>query len=161
MAEKTDLQKVLRRWSEVFFQLTMRDFRAFMSASGLSHSQVNTLMRLRFRGPFTVSDIGDNLGVSPPAASQLIDKLVQTGLVERAEDPENRRAKQIRITAKGTTLVEKGIDARQEWVRKLTGSLAKDDQETVQRAMSILLQAAEKTEIIPPGGYEHARSPRG
>jgi DNA-binding MarR family transcriptional regulator len=155
MSSKLEIHKVIRQWSGLFFHLTMKDFRAFMAQSGLSHSQINTLMRLHFQGPFIVSDIGDDLGVSSPAASQMIDKLVQQGLVERTEDPANRRTKQIRITAKGDATVEKGIDARQRWMQNLTGTLSRDDQDTVYRALTIMLQAAEKSGVIASPGHDH------
>ena len=57
-----------------------------------------------------------NLGVTNAASSQLIDRLVVSGLIERTEDPTDRRAKQLTITTKGRTVLEQGIATRRKWM---------------------------------------------
>jgi len=51
-----------------------------------------------------VSAIAAALRLSPAATSHLVDRLVQAGLVERREDPDDRRAKRVAVTAAGVTL---------------------------------------------------------
>ena len=92
---------VLRQWTEVFMGRSMRDFSAFMRNYGLSMPQVLLLFRLYYQGQCGVSDIADHLAVTNPAASQTIDRLVQQGLLERKEDPNDRRAKQIDLSPAG------------------------------------------------------------
>ena len=43
------------------------------------------------RGPHSVGQLAEVLGVSPPAATQLVDRLVEHGMVERRHDPADRR----------------------------------------------------------------------
>ncbi len=86
---------VLRQWSEVFMGRSMRDFSAFMRNSGMSMPQVSLLYRLYYRGQCGVTEIADHLAVTSPAASQMVERLVQQGLLERNEDPNDRRAKQV------------------------------------------------------------------
>ena len=43
------------------------------------------------RGPHSVGQLAEVLGVSRPAATQLVDKLVEHGMVERRHDPQDRR----------------------------------------------------------------------
>ena len=64
-----------------------------MEETGLSFSQINILMRLLHGGNTGVSEVGSQLGVTNAAASQAVDRLVQLGLIERTEDPDDRRAK--------------------------------------------------------------------
>ncbi len=117
------LTKVIREWSEVFMQRSMRDFKRFMDTTGLSFSQINILMRLFHRGSTNVSEIGEQLGVTNAAASQAVDRLVGMGLIERTEDPEDRRTKRLELTPKGRAAIEKGIQARSEWIEGVTNSL--------------------------------------
>jgi DNA-binding MarR family transcriptional regulator len=43
------------------------------------------------RGPHSVGQLAEVLGVSPPAATRLVDRLVEHGMVERRHDPADRR----------------------------------------------------------------------
>jgi DNA-binding MarR family transcriptional regulator len=134
--------EVIREWSEVFMQRSMRDFRKFMDETGLSFSQINILMRLIHAGNTGVSEIGEQLGVSNAAASQAIDRLVIMDLIQRTEDPVDRRAKQLALTPKGRTLIESGIEARSRWVKGLTDALTPEQQTMIVAALTLLTAAA-------------------
>jgi DNA-binding MarR family transcriptional regulator len=69
----------LRKWSETFIQRSMHESVRFSKESGLSMGQLTTLFRLYHGGICGVSDLGDHLGVTNAAASQMVDKLVQQG----------------------------------------------------------------------------------
>jgi len=137
---------ILHEWSEVFVHRSMRDFKRFMDDTGLSPSQINTLMRLHYSGPCGVSDIAEHLGISNAAASQMIDKLVQAELVERAEAPDDRRMKQITLAPHGAALVERGIDARRCWMEELTCTLSPEQQAAIADALAVLTEAARRLE---------------
>jgi len=134
--------EVIREWSEVFMQRSMRDFRKFMEETGLSFSQINILMRLIHAGSTGVSEIGEQLGVSNAAASQAVDRLVVMDLIKRTEDPADRRAKQLALTQKGRTLIESGIAARSRWVEGLTDALTPEQQTMIIAALTLLTSAA-------------------
>jgi len=136
--------KIVGEWTEVFMHRSFREFKTFMNEEGLSSTQVNTLMRLYHRGPSGVSDIGEFSGVTNPAASQMIDRLVQMGLIQRGESPSDRRFKQITLTEKGEQLVKRGIDARQRWYEDLTCELSADQQKVIAEGLQILTNAARK-----------------
>ncbi len=146
MSEQPLLSQILRNWTEIFMRRSFRDFRRFMEQADLSPSQVGSLMRLYHRGDSGVCDIGEYLGVSRPAASQLVDRLVQQGLLERGEDPGDRRFKQVRLTARGRDLVESGIQARLSWIESLTVDFSAEEQQTILEALALLTRAAQKLE---------------
>jgi DNA-binding MarR family transcriptional regulator len=139
------LTDVIREWSEVFMQRSMRDFRKFMDLTGLSFSQINILMRLVHHGNTSVSEVGEQLGVTNAAASQAVERLVQLGLIVRTEDPEDRRAKQLALTQKGRTLIEQGVEARSKWVEGVTDALSAEQQKMIVSALILLTSAARKT----------------
>ena len=136
------LSDVIRDWSEAFMRNSGRDFRRFMTDSSLSFSQVNILMRLFHRGEGGISEIGGEMGITNAAASQVIDKLVNLGLIGRSEDPVDRRAKQLVLTEKGRDLVSQAIEARSRWVEGLTASLEPEQQEKIISALTLLTDAA-------------------
>ena len=137
--------EVIREWSEVFMQRSMHDFRKFMEETGLSFSQITILMSLLHGGSTGVSEIGEQLGVTNPAASQAVERLVQLDLIERREDPDDRRAKQLTLTPKGRTLIEQGIEIRSKWVEGLTDALTPEQQSMIISALTLLTAAARAT----------------
>jgi DNA-binding MarR family transcriptional regulator len=144
MQSSKQLTAVIREWSEVFMHRSGRDFKRFMDETGLSFSQISILMRLMHEGSSGVSEIGDQLGVTNAAASQSVDRLVQLGLIERTEDPEDRRAKRLNLTHKGRALINKGIEARGKWIEGLTDALTPEQQNMIISALTLLTEAARK-----------------
>jgi DNA-binding MarR family transcriptional regulator len=145
MSPTKQLTEVVREWSEVFMHRSMRDFKRFMDETDLSFSQISVLMGLKHGGNSGVSGIGDQMGVTNAAASQAVDRLVHLGLIERTEDPEDRRAKRLALTPKGRTLIEKGIQARSQWIEGLTDALTAEQQSMIVSALTRLTEAASKT----------------
>jgi DNA-binding MarR family transcriptional regulator len=63
--------------------------------------QIYVLEQLDPSKPITVSGLAAKLGVSVPAASMAISRLVARGYVEKTVDPEDRRRRLLRITRLG------------------------------------------------------------
>ena len=133
---------VLHDWSETFMRRSMRDFVQFSKDSGLTLPQMSALFHLHHGSSCGVSDIGELLGVTNAAASQMVDRLVQYELIERSEDPVDRRVKQLRLTEKGRDVVQESIEARRRWMEKLTNALTHDEQESIITGLTILTNAA-------------------
>jgi DNA-binding MarR family transcriptional regulator len=139
------LTDVIYEWSQVFMRRSMHDFKQFMNTTGLSFSQINILMRLAHNERTNVSEIGEGLGITNAAASQAVDRLVGLGLIERTEDPEDRRTRRLALTQYGRTTIEKGIEARSKWIKTLTNSLDPEQQTMIISALTLLTEAAQKT----------------
>ncbi len=144
---------VLRDWAAVFMRRSMRDFVQLSKNSGLSISQMGALFRLYHGGFCGVSDLGDHLGVTNAAASQMVERMVQQGLLARIEDPEDRRGKIISLTLKGRELVEESIDARRRWIEQLTQTLTVDEQEVIIAALNTLTAVARQVESTDLSRY--------
>lgn len=148
MLETNQFTSVLHAWVEVFMRRSMRDLLQFAKNSGVSMPQLNTLMYLSHHGSCGVSGIGNHLGVTSAAASQMIDRLVQQGYLERTEDPEDRRSKQITVTAKGRSVIEEGIEVRRHWMEELSAALDPEDHELIIHALNLLTKAASSLEPV-------------
>ena len=146
MSKPTHFSKNLRAWMDAFMHRSMRGWGHFAKNTGLSMPQFSILMQLRYRGTCSVSDISDRFDFSAAAASQLVDKLVQAGYLERAEDPTDRRAKLLSLSAKGEELINQGIEERHRWMDDLVGTLSVEDQKKVADALAILTKAAQQLE---------------
>lgn len=93
-----------------------------------------------------MSELSEQFGVTPAAASQLVDKLVQSGLIERTEDPKDRRAKMLNLTDKGHGLVQQSIEERYRWMDQLSGRLTEVERIQVSEALDILTRVASDQE---------------
>jgi DNA-binding MarR family transcriptional regulator len=145
MQSSKQLTEVVREWAKVFMHRSGRDFKRFMDETGLSFSQISVLMGLMHGDNRGVSKIGDQLGVTNAAASQAVERLVQLGMIERTEDPEDRRAKRLALTQKGRKLIEMGIEARSKWIEGITDALTSEQQEMIISALTLITEAAQKT----------------
>src|SRR5436853_256415 len=73
----------------------------------LTLAQIKALFALWREPPATIGALADRLGIGVPAASHLVERLVQLGMVERREDESDRRRAFVVPTAQGTGLVDR------------------------------------------------------
>lgn len=93
-----------------------------------------------------MSEIGERFDITAAAASQLVEKLVHAGFLERAEDPNDRRAKLLTLSVKGGELIKQGVEERYRWMDDLASSLNAVDQKKVSEALILLTNAAKEME---------------
>lgn len=144
MPKPVQITQPMREWMDVFMHRSMRGWSQFAKSTGLSMPQFSILMQLHYKGTTGLSEISERFDISAAAASQLVEKLVQSGHLERAEDPNDRRAKNLRLTSAGAKLVSDGIQERYRWMEELASNLDAEDHAKISDALTILTQAAKK-----------------
>ncbi len=78
-----------------------------MNDAAVTLPQVLLLNHVERRGTASPSDLAGTVHVSLPAVSQMIDRLVQQGLLSRTEDPVDRRRKSLATTARARSVLRK------------------------------------------------------
>jgi DNA-binding MarR family transcriptional regulator len=152
--------EAVREWTDVFMRHSTRDIQSMTRETGLSLSQVHTLFRLHFHSSCPVTDLGESLELTKAAASHLAQRLVEMNLVERAEDPADRRVRLLRLTPQGQRFVRRMLVSRHAWLRRLTAALTPEQQAEVVRALGHLVRAARRLDEAAPPGSEAARLAR-
>jgi DNA-binding MarR family transcriptional regulator len=132
----------LQEWIEVSMHRSIRNFICYAREGGLSMSQLGALFHIHRQGTSGVTDLGDHLGVTSAAASQMLERLVQQELILRSEDPSDRRVKQIILTDKGLQVLQESIRARQGWLYDLAETLSASEKGTITAALNILIDKA-------------------
>ena len=145
---KQKFSEALRKWIEVFTNRSMRDTMQFWKESGLSMPQISTLIRLHYRGACGISEMGNHLGVTNAAASQIVDRLVHLGYLERTEDQTDRRMKQLTLTSKGNALIQKSLEARRRWLEDLVKALTPEQQAEIADALARLTETAQELDHV-------------
>jgi DNA-binding MarR family transcriptional regulator len=110
----------------------------------ISLSQMKALQTLRnCPEPMSVKELGDRLGLSLAAMSRSADGLVQRGLVDRAEDPVDRRMKRLHPTEAGYDLAQKMIEARVAGIEEFVGSLSSKERTLLAKALDPIMDRAD------------------
>lgn len=74
---------------------------AVREAGGGTIGRFKTLANLNGRGPIRAGELASLCGTTPSATTEVIEGLVEEGLVRRVDDPSDRRAVMVSLTAKG------------------------------------------------------------
>ncbi|MEG0568113.1 MAG: MarR family transcriptional regulator, partial [Clostridium sp.] len=92
----------------------------------------------------TVSKIAESLRISKPNMTPIIDNLISEGLVERLQDPKDRRKILIKLTTKGLELLENHKKIMLKNLRSKISTLSKEDIDTLKESTSSLLKILDK-----------------
>jgi len=89
-------------------QLLLGDFDATVGRYGLTFARYEALVLLSFsrQGSLPMSKIGQRLMVHPTSATNIVQRLVGQGLVERGRNPADGRGMLATITPTGRTVVD-------------------------------------------------------
>lgn len=111
--------------------------------SGLTMTQCKVLLELGGLGGdaqvWQVSDLAEVFGVSAPSMSRAVDGLVKKALATRIEDPDDRRARRVGITAKGKELVETLVAVRQTGIESFAATLSAAQRRKLDAAVDSLM----------------------
>jgi DNA-binding MarR family transcriptional regulator len=112
-------------------------------------AQVKTMLTISMKSNASVGDVAHVTGVGLPAASATLDRLVQQGLVDRSEDPTDRRRTLVSLTDEGRQMVETvwrlRRDLLNDWVSRLDG----DDLQALSQGIAALRRVAEQETTQP------------
>ena len=83
---------------------------------GLKHSEMRILLNVKRKNDETgkgirISDLSRIMHVTSPTVTQLINRLEEKGLVQRKNDPNDRRYIRVVLTAQGEAILKQGADA--------------------------------------------------
>ena len=146
MTKPSPIAQPLRSWMDAFMHRSMRGWMRFARSTGLTMPQFSILMQLRHKKQCGLSEISERFDITAAAASQLVDKLAQGGYLERDEDPNDRRAKVLRLSEKGAKLLEEGIAERYRWMDEIASKLTPEERAKVIEGLNILTEAAKKVD---------------
>ena len=112
----------------------------------LTMPQARTMFLLHRQGPTRMGVLSEHLGRGLPSATSMVDRLVRKGLVERVQDPSDRRVVACRLTDEGGRAVERFWQISRERRRALADALTDEELEMVVPALDILIRAAAERE---------------
>jgi DNA-binding MarR family transcriptional regulator len=130
-SEKVTTQKLM----QAFLQYNKLHWKV-KSISGLKPSEMMILICIHKNvvnesAGIKASELGNKLMVKPPTVTQFLKSLESGGYITRVEDENDRRAVRIRLTEKGSGLVNKASNAMFSTFSGLVRHLGKEDSDNL------------------------------
>jgi DNA-binding MarR family transcriptional regulator len=138
-ATDQELSRQLGAFVGFLMQTHGRDLINLAHEFELSFSQMKALHYVHGEDDLSVKALGEKLGLSLAAISRAADELVQRGLMDRTEDPSDRRIKRLRLTDKGRDLVLKMRELRMAGFEQFVATLSPKERALVVRALEPIL----------------------
>ncbi len=110
----------------------------------LGDSYFRVLEALLHKGPLPVNTVGPKVWLTPGSISVAVDRLVKKGLVSRKNRAEDRRVRQVELTAKGRTLITRGFREHAAAMETAVSVLSKKERLTLLRLLKKLGKHAAK-----------------
>lgn len=109
---------------------------------GHGHAHVSPghiqIMIALVRGPQSIGRLAEIVGVSPPAATQLVDRLAEHGIVERRHDPKDRRIVLVDYTPGERELAQRIMENRRKPLRRVVDNLTDDEARAFLKGLQLL-----------------------
>ena len=112
----------------------------FIQETGLSHSQMMSLFYLNRNQDVAINSLATYLDISNPAVSQMVEKLVRSGLVRRISNPHDRRGKLLELTEDGKNLVSQAKIAHHRWIQALAEIIEPEQMPVIEESIRIILE---------------------
>ncbi|PLX86232.1 MAG: MarR family transcriptional regulator [Desulfuromonas sp.] len=110
----------------------------------LTYNQYKTLLTIADRDACSLGDLARDLEVAMSSASQMVERLVGQGLVEREQDAANRRQVVIRLTPSGRDLIDELQQGILSGYEKVLARLPESDQEDLVRSFETIARILDK-----------------
>src|SRR5213082_3611833 len=128
------------------FQALLPHAAQSIERTDLGDSDFRVLEVLLHTGPLPVNTIGPKVWLTPGSISVAVDRLVKKGLVARKERTNDRRVRQVELTAKGRDLITRGFKEHAAAMENSMRVLSKKERLTLQQLLKKLGKHAAKSQ---------------
>jgi DNA-binding MarR family transcriptional regulator len=119
-----------------------RELRRETAEFGITSRQATLLWLVKSRPGASLRALAEQEGISSPALSTHVDRLVQSGLIERVRSEDDRRRVGLELTAEGARVLRSVRERRTAWLASRLSTLRQRELATVQSALPALLKIA-------------------
>jgi len=76
---------------------------------------------------------------------------VEEGLIQRTEDPEDRRMKKLSLTEKGYQVVKESVSARLGWLDELSANLSEEEKNQISKVINLIIEKSRELDLPDKG----------
>ena len=114
---------------------------------GVTRAQWKVLFRLTHQPGLRQVELADMLDIEPITLCRIVDRLEESGLVERTRDPDDRRAWRLHVTEQAQPLIEK---LQSVGARLVEQAFAGIDPKDIESARHVLARVRENASRAAP-----------
>lgn len=122
---------------------------------GITFPQLRILFRVRMHPEIDLRTLADGLAISPSAASQQVDKLVDRGLLWRTEDPSDRRRLRLQLTPQAEESVGEYSRTVNEYISVVLSRLSQKDLKELHRLLAVIDEVSTPRPPLPASVSSH------
>jgi DNA-binding MarR family transcriptional regulator len=123
--------------------------------------QFRALVVLRADPATNLGQLAAALGVTPSSATRMCDRLVDRGLIDRADAPDNRREIRLRLTAAGRRLVDRATRIRRRHLQTVLAAMPAEERDRLVPVLEAFTDATASTLGMTWPGAEVIGDPEG
>ncbi|MBV8466799.1 MAG: MarR family transcriptional regulator [Burkholderiales bacterium] len=131
--------EVLKQF-RVIFKSVRKHFQAIEDACGVSGAQLWALSRIAAEPGLRVSDLARGLAIHQSTASNLIEKLVEQGLVSRERSSRDQRVVHLSISSLGETVLGRAPGPFQGLLPDALSKLSPAQLDALHESLDVLLK---------------------
>jgi DNA-binding MarR family transcriptional regulator len=120
-----------------------RRLRQQRSDDDISTGQYSVLAALVTHGPRTPRELADLERVQPPSMTRTVAGLVEAGLVDRTDHPDDGRQVLVSVSEAGATVVHETRKRRTAWLSQRLAELTSQERATLAEASVIIQRLAD------------------
>ena len=123
-----------------FFELTA----TMLAPIGINGQEAVVLRAIDGPEPLSQGEVARRMGIDRTTMVALIDELEHKGLVQRRQDPADRRKNVVALTGAGRDTLRRANQAGAEAERRFLSPLGAGEQETFRKALRALLSGTDR-----------------
>ena len=139
-----DVYEVQRLYPQIFVACHTEHVRAVSTKWRVSSQDASILVHLDREFGLSPRALAGHLGVAPSTLSASIARLSKLGYLNSQPNQEDRRQRELRLTARGAEAISSTSVLNAERVSTMLGKLKPDERRAALRGLALLAEAARK-----------------
>jgi len=144
----TDIESVVEHYEHLMQRLLAGHAPEFAELD-ITMTQAKVLYVVVAAGRLGMSGLASRLNIGMSSASELVERLVELGLLRRGDDPDDRRHVVVTATPEAHALLERFRELNQHQLRGLLARLRADELACVDESLVILQRAIDRPVAEP------------
>jgi MarR family transcriptional regulator, transcriptional regulator for hemolysin len=143
-----DFDESIGYWLTLATQAYHRSLSERLQGDGITFRQMQVIGWLKAVGPMSHGDLARRMMIEPPTLVRILDRMEQSGWLERTGDQADRRRRIIRLTADVEPVWDRITECALELRQTSVDGLTQEETETFKRLLRRIhanLTAAERT----------------
>jgi len=136
----TILQRIMTSYNDISKAINPKG----LLRINLTSAQIKLLTCFSNKSELTMTELSNNLAVSMPTMTAMVDRLVNSKMVERERDNRDRRVVKVKLTDAGEKILRKLIRIRRKEMEKILMNLSGEEMESYLTSIEVVARLLAK-----------------